>query len=82
MTILMTGGDRPLGGYDFDEEDDTCPECGTPMEWSPCHMIDCEEGNYDLYEEDPINYDPGTYAACSECDGEGGSWYCPKCSKA
>jgi len=54
-----------------------CAKCGNQMDWAECHMIDCEEGYYDLGEEDCINYDPGTYAMCGECEGEGGWWYCP-----
>lgn len=73
MTILMTGGDKPLGGWD----DRSCPHCGSCMDWADCWMIDCEEGYYDLGEQDCINYDPGTYAKCQECDGNGGWWYCP-----
>jgi len=59
--------------------DDTpcCPHCGGMMDWAECHMIDCEDGQYDLGEEDPINFNPGTYATCAECDGNGGWWYCP-----
>jgi hypothetical protein len=57
----------------------TCKVCGNDMEWAECYMIDCEEGFYDLGEEDCINYDPGTYVKCRECDGNGGWWYCPVC---
>ena len=62
-----------------DEEPDWhyCPHCGNDMDWADCWMIDCEDGEYDLYEEDCINYGPGTYAKCQECDGNGGWWYCP-----
>lgn len=66
----------PDDGPDYDDEP-SCPHCGYQMAWADCHMIDCEGGQYDLYEEDCINYDPGTYAKCEECDGEGGRWYCP-----
>lgn len=54
-----------------------CEHCGCELEWAECHMIDCEDGMYDLGEEDCINYDLGTYVKCRECDGEGGHWYCP-----
>ena len=54
-----------------------CSNCGCEMDWADCWMIDCEEGYYDLGEEDCINYDPGTYVKCSECEGNGGWWYCP-----
>ena len=79
MSFLLTGGDKPLGGvYDeLYEDEPSCPKCGSCMDWAECHMIDCEEGYYDLGEEDCINYDPGTYAKCTECDGNGGWLYCP-----
>lgn len=71
-------GGTPYGPVDSDYEDEpSCPDCGYQMDWAECHMIDCEDGEYDLGEEDPINYDPGTYAKCRECGGKGGWWYCP-----
>lgn len=71
--------DEQALGFDDCDWDDTpcCPHCGGMMDWADCHMIDCEDGVYDLGEEDPINYDPGTYATCGECGGKGGWWYCP-----
>lgn len=59
------------------EDEPSCPKCGYQMDWAECHMIDCEEGYYDLGEEDCINYDRGTYVVCRECEGKGGHWYCP-----
>jgi hypothetical protein len=59
------------------EDEPSCPHCGYQMDWADCHMIDCEDGVYDLGEEDCINYDRGTYATCQECKGQGGWWYCP-----
>jgi hypothetical protein len=54
------------------------------MEWAECIAIDCEQGWYDEYEEDPINCNPGDMARCGECDGKGGWWFCPnyKCQPA
>lgn len=61
--------------------DETCVQCGGDLEWARCHLLDCEDGQYDLYDEYPISYSPGEYAACSECDSKGGSWWCPACAK-
>ncbi len=61
---------------DYDDRR-ACSRCGWEMEWAECHMIDCEDGVYDAYEEDCINNDPGTFVNCSECHGKGGHWYCP-----
>jgi hypothetical protein len=82
----MSDLDRQASGIDsgkpdFLDDDErypkSCEVCGWDMEWAECHMIDCEDGAYDLGEEDPINYAPGTYDTCRECDGKGGWWYCP-----
>lgn len=58
-----------------------CKKCGNEMEWADCWQIDCEQGWYDLSEEDCINYAPGTYARCETCEGESGWWYCSSCEK-
>lgn len=72
----MHPGDMVSGVDDYDEEP-TCKHCGYQMDWAECHMIDCEDGQYDAYEQDAINNDPGTYLKCYECNGKGGHWYCP-----
>lgn len=33
----------------------------------------------ELYEEDPLWYDPDDYENCHECDGHGGWLWCRKC---
>jgi hypothetical protein len=50
--------------------------CGAEMFWAECHMLDCWDGEYDLHDEDAINYAEGTWAPCGECDGKGGYWVC------
>lgn len=54
-----------------------CKKCGGEMDWADCWQIDCEEGEYDEYEEDPINFSPGSYRKCETCEGKSGWWYCP-----
>lgn len=60
----------------------SCPKCGNDLEWIECWMIDCEDGAYDLYEEDPLAYAPGEMAKCSECDGKGGWLVCTSCEQS
>jgi hypothetical protein len=65
--------------YEADDDRRSCPKCGNDLEWVECWMIDCEEGTYDLYEEDPIYYSPGERASCSGCGGAGGWLVCANC---
>jgi len=57
--------------------EDVCPICGADWEWADCHALDCDDGYYDAYEDDPTNESPGTFVVCQECGGEGGYSYCP-----
>lgn len=57
------------------EMDDQCSKCGSLLEWECCDRC-WGEGDYDLYEDDPINECPGTFALCPECKGDGGFWVC------
>lgn len=78
----MSDLDRQASGIPYEDPEDDyhyCGTCGSELDWADCYMIDCEEGYYDLGEEDCINYDPGTYMKCEACDGKGGWWYCPVC---
>ena len=43
----------------------TCALCHCEMEWVEC-QAGCEDG-----------YDQVDLAPCSECGGQGGSWWCP-----
>lgn len=54
----------------------TCALCHHEMEWEECHSV-CDDGYFDGYEDDPIYYQPGEMIACSNCRGEGGTWWCP-----
>lgn len=57
------------------DSDPICPDCGAELVWEDCPDF-CEDGAYDLYEENPIEYAPGETAPCDTCDGRGGWWYC------
>jgi hypothetical protein len=78
----MSDLDRQETGIDADEPVyHFCKKCGNEMQWADCWMIDCEDGWYDMSEQDCINYEPGTYAKCETCEGHGGWCYCPQCDK-
>lgn len=53
-----------------------CTVCGAPMEWQDC-WNGCDDGYFDLYDEDPLWYDEDDVQACDICDGKGGYWVCP-----
>lgn len=61
------------------EDDDTdryCTVCGGYMDWADCWQCG-GDGEFDLYDEDPINFSPGEeYERCNECEGKGGYWEC------
>ena len=53
-----------------------CPICLCERDFVDCW--ECGgEGFVDLYEEDPIMFDPGEIARCPECKGRGGWHECP-----
>jgi len=74
VTILMTGGDRPLG----EPLRKTC-ECGTELEWKECY--NCEDGfsDHDCGEDCCCCLDPEPNVTCDICEGEGGWMACPLC---
>jgi hypothetical protein len=67
--------------YDIDY-DVHCPYCGkTPLHSRNCDNW-CEDGYFDEYEYDPINFLPGEeLTKCDECNGTGVVWWCPSCGK-
>ena len=66
----------------MEEEDDfgslnLCPRCKCCEQfWEPCSSCGGEGIHDDLFEEDPLWYNPGYYEECSECEGKGGFWLC------
>lgn len=62
------------------ENDPSCPKCGSDdVEWERCWQ--CHgEGEFDLHDEDGVNYAPGEeYEQCTECNGRGGYLICHAC---
>lgn len=59
-----------------DGEDCQCARCGSSCAFVRC-WNGCEDGYItDLYELDPLWYDPEDIELCSECRGRGGWWHC------
>ena len=60
----------------WDYSPDSCPTCGLPLVWEDC-WNGCDDGYFDEYDYDPINYSPGEYMRpCDICHGIGGYWIC------
>lgn len=71
------GSTELLGaGYRGGDGAITCALCHHECEWEECQGFGCEDGYYDCYDDDPNWYDPGDVAACPECRGRGGNWWC------
>jgi DnaJ-class molecular chaperone len=60
-----------------------CPKCGDyDVEWERCWKC-AGDGEFDLHEEDAINFAPGEeFEACDECRGKGGYLICHACIRA
>lgn len=57
-------------------DDELCKICNGPMDWEDCGACG-GDGFVDVYEDDPLWYDPGDTEPCHQCGGSGGWWYCP-----
>lgn len=60
----------------FGEEDKFCKTCGSVMEWEQC-WNGCEDGFFNMYDEDPLWFDEDDVEICEICNGMGGYWVCP-----
>jgi hypothetical protein len=68
--------DPRISGVDFEDfKDDYCPVCGGYMEWVDC-VNSCDEGQFDMHELNPNEYEPGEVEDCQLCAGEGGYLQC------
>lgn len=57
------------------DEAPCCEHCGDALDWEDCGQ--CEDGEFDVYELDPLWYQPGDTEQCTQCGGAGGWHYCP-----
>lgn len=64
----------------IDYSEPCCKLCGAILEWEDC-WNNCDEGYFDMYEEDPEWYDYGDVEKCAECHGKGGYWVCPNAAQ-
>lgn len=71
----FVGFDHPHDGRDWDCQ---CARCGSSLAWEPCSSCGGEgiTAPGELYEQDPLWYDPDDYEACSQCGGDGAYSYC------
>lgn len=69
-----------MSDYEIDT-DTACQQCGhSPIHWRRCERIGCDDGYYDEYEDDAINYSPGeVLTKCETCHGTGIERWCPQC---
>lgn len=59
--------------------EDYCANCGAFLDWVDC-WNGCDDGWFDEYEDDAINFAPGEeYRQCSQCEGKGGWLVCGNC---
>lgn len=80
MTHLPWAYSDPIDGEGMDDEDrgagepfgPYCEHCGQELDWEDCGQ--CEDGQIDAYELDPMWYDPGDTEDCTMCGGKGG-WH-------
>ena len=64
---------------DVELADEYCPKCGKEAYWQRCPSCGGEGYNDDLYELDPLWYNPGDYEVCQECQGWGHFCWCRNC---
>ncbi|MFN8493159.1 MAG: hypothetical protein U0350_36485 [Caldilineaceae bacterium] len=53
-----------------------CSVCGAPLEREDC-WNGCDDGYFDMYDEDPLLYEEGDVEVCNICRGRGSYWVCP-----
>lgn len=66
-----------IGLLDNYEQLATCSTCERELEWVECEQ--CEDGQIDVYDSDPMWYDPGDTEPCEQCGGAGGWYWCATC---
>lgn len=75
MTILMTGGDRPLA----EPAVHAMCKCGAQLEWVACDNCDDGHMEHDCSGDNCSCLEPEGGVECNVCDGHGGLLVCPNC---
>lgn len=60
---------------DEDDCEPSCTKCGSSVLWEDCWNCG-GDGELDVYETDPLWYDPGDTEKCDVCSGKGGYYVC------
>lgn len=70
--MTWIGENPPDDGQEYDCQ---CARCGSSIAWERCGNCGGEGVTQlgELYEQDPLWYEPGDYESCHQCDGEA-SW--------
>lgn len=71
----MAYAQNPYEPDDCDAGIPVCPQCGRFAVWVDCDQCG-GEGEIELYDEDPLWYDPDDTETCDQCGGDGGWWFC------
>lgn len=68
-TDSVIGLEHPNDGRDWECQ---CGRCGASLEWVECEACGGEgiTGPGELYEQDPLWYDPDDYENCHQCGGQ------------
>lgn len=67
--VVIIGHDHPNDGRNWECQ---CARCGSSLEWISCEHCGGEGMTElgELYEEDPLWYDPDDTEPCYQCGGE------------
>jgi DnaJ-class molecular chaperone len=58
-----------------------CPQCGASAKHYDCWNCG-GEGFHEVYELDPMWYEPGETEPCETCNGDGSWIFCPTCDRS
>jgi hypothetical protein len=74
--VALDPHDYPFCPACAEEPPAVCDVCGCELESEDCWQC-FGEGWFDLYEDNPVEYEPGDEEPCNICDGTGRLSYCP-----
>lgn len=74
--LRHTTKSKPQGDTVNEDDSDSCTHCGNSLIYEDCLQCYGEGGRY-LYEDNPIEYEPGEWTDCEVCEGTGVTTLCP-----